>query len=109
MEAARLDLSSLKVLPIFIFAFTCHQNIFACWNELSRPSIPRIDTVIVTAGTMICLINLVIGLGAFFTYGSLLDKDVLETYPSSPIITAVRILMSLLVTLTYPRKSSAGR
>jgi amino acid permease len=36
VSASHLDVGTLKVLPIFVFAFTCHQNIFSCWNEVGQ-------------------------------------------------------------------------
>ena len=32
------DFRTLKNLPIFVFGFTCHQNIFAVNNELGDPT-----------------------------------------------------------------------
>ena len=33
--------AALRALPIFVFAFTCHQNIFSITNELREPSRER--------------------------------------------------------------------
>lgn len=35
-----------QTLPIFVFCFTCHQNIFTICNEIVRPTPARVDAVI---------------------------------------------------------------
>ena len=33
-------LATLKALPLFVFSYTCHQNIFSITNELHNPTVP---------------------------------------------------------------------
>ncbi|KAI8833353.1 hypothetical protein BC829DRAFT_426394 [Chytridium lagenaria] len=44
-----VDATFFSVVPIFVFAFSCHHNIFAVYNELIDNTLPRITTVIHTS------------------------------------------------------------
>lgn len=43
-----------QTLPIFVFCFTCHQNIFTICNEIVRPTPGRVDAVIGEANRESC-------------------------------------------------------
>lgn len=96
------DLGALKVLPIFIFAFTCHQNYPVLINEMMKPTKPRVLTAIAGASGISLATYLLIAEAGYLTYGSAINNDILQTFPSSNLITVLRAFMSLLVTFTYP-------
>lgn len=45
----------------------------------------------------------------YATYGSNVAHDVLMSYPASPIVSGCRVLVALLVTLSYPLQSHPAR
>lgn len=45
-------LAVLHALPIFTFAFTCHQNVISISNELAQPTQARVGAVILGAETL---------------------------------------------------------
>jgi len=95
--------ATLKVLSIFIFGFTCHQNIFAITNELETPTMDRIKVVIGTSIGMALVIYTLVASTGYATYGDLVQSDVLNNYPQhSPLLVVGRICTSLLVLLSYP-------
>lgn len=107
---ARMDLDSLKVFSIFIFAFTCHQNIFSICNELKDATIDRVNTVIVMSGGTAFSVYLLIGLFGYYVYGDNVDDNLLRNYPStSGVVTVIRVMISLLVTFTFPLQSHPSR
>ncbi len=53
-ENFELNANTGKVFPIFVFGFTCQQNIFSIVNELSEVSITKVNQVVIgSIGTAI--------------------------------------------------------
>ena len=71
MAVAKGDADMLRVLTIFIFAYTCQQNTFSITNELARPTPARVDRVIVvsigSARIQLCIDRCIIHSPLFFT------------------------------------------
>ena len=62
--------TTLRALPLFVFSYTCHQNIFSITNELASPTRTRNAMVAVTAvGTALC-VYIVLGGSGYATFGS---------------------------------------
>ena len=71
------DFRTLKNLPIFVFGFTCHQNIFAVNNELRDPTRRRLDLVVVGAVSLALAFYLIIANAGYATFGASIHSDVL--------------------------------
>jgi amino acid permease len=99
----------LGALPIFVFAFTCHQNAFPVVNELVNPTQPRVDVVMISAIATAFSVFIVVAIAGFLTYGSEVASDVLQSYPDMPVTTVARICISLLVCFTYPLQCNPSR
>ena len=104
-----MNLDTMRILPIFIFGFTCHQNIFTVCNELRRPSIARVDRVITGSVGMALLVYLIIAICGYATYGSNVESDILESYPENTLLTVVRMFVSFLVIFAYPLQAHPAR
>lgn len=76
-----LTLDTGRVFSIFIFGFTCQQNIFAVINELEDVSINRVDKVISLSIGMAFCIYMLISFAGYSTYGSNVQSDILLNYP----------------------------
>jgi amino acid permease len=76
-----LTLDTGRVFSIFIFGFTCQQNIFAVVNELEDVNINRVDYVISFSIGMAFCIYMAIALAGYSTYGSNVQSDILLNYP----------------------------
>ena len=100
---------TLKILSIFIFGFTCHQNIFSACNELKEFTIPRINHVIRGSIGLAWCLYMLIGLMAYHTYGSLVKSDVLESYPSNKTLAIARLLIATNCSFTYPLQCNPCR
>ncbi|CAN0462834.1 unnamed protein product [Laminaria digitata] len=92
----------LQTLPIFVFCFTCHQNIFTICNEIVRPTPARVDMVIVCSMMLATATYLSLSWGAYATFGTGVEGDLLDTYPRTGLLTIARICVSILVTSCYP-------
>ncbi|EER13689.1 10 transmembrane domain, possible aa transporter, putative, partial [Perkinsus marinus ATCC 50983] len=62
--------SVLAKLPIFIFAFTCHQNMFITRNHLKHRTQRRLDIIIVAAESTAALLYIPAVIFPYLTYGS---------------------------------------
>ena len=103
-------MSCLRELPIFVFAFTCHQNIISATNELDRPTTGRVLTSISGAVGLAGTSYLILAYSGYFTYGDGVASDVLESYPAmSKIVGVARMAISLIVTLCYPLQAHPSR
>jgi len=106
---ATVDVHTFQVLSIFVFGFTCQQNIFAVTNEMDRPTPARINTVIFCAiGLAFCVYNIVAACG-YKTYGSEVEPDILVNYPNNYLTSVARLFVSLLVCFTYPLQCHPSR
>ena len=103
-------LATLRALPLFVFSYTCHQNIFSITNELHNPTRSRNLLVCVLAvgtalGVYICL-----GSSGYMTFGTKVAHDILANYPSSSGIVAVaRFAISFVVMCCYPLQAHPTR
>jgi amino acid permease len=99
----------LRVLSIFVFAFTCHQNIFSVCNEIKAPTQQRVNTVILLAISAAVCVHLVLAWGAYSTFGSGVAANILGNYPHGALLTCARVCVSLLVATGYPLQAHPSR
>ena len=96
------DLDALKVISVFIFGYSCQQNIFSIVNELHIPTQARVNTIIAASVGSAWALYAVVASFGYLTYGDHVLSDVLKSYPVTPTITACRISMSLIVACHFP-------
>ena len=100
---------TFKVFTIFIFSYTCHQNIFPIVNELENPSQYRFDSIILSVVGSALSLYLVIGMCGYATYGDKVRSDIIVNYPSNGLVSAVRVFISFVVCFSYPLQINPGR
>ena len=108
VEAAPI-LDVLRAVPIFVFSYTCHQNIVSITNELHQPTRARTGLVILASVLGALSIYLLISVSGYITFGPVVAPDVLATYPSGALVAVARIAISLVVTFSYPLQSHPSR
>jgi len=92
-----------KMLPLFVFGFTCHQNIFSICSELKRPSQKRFNYIIAGALMFAILIYASFASIGFYIYGTDMKPDLLTCLPKkSLLVDFARVGISLNVLLSYP-------
>jgi len=62
--------SVLRALPIFIFSYTCHQNIVSISNELDNPTSVRVLKVIASAIGLTVSVYIVLAYAGYSTFGA---------------------------------------
>ena len=89
--------SILRALPIYTFAYTCHQNIVSISNEMTlvgRPAPERVIRVIQGALPFALAVYLSVAVAGYSTFGNRVAHDVLTSYPNSPLVSGARILVA---------------
>ena len=89
-------------LPVFVFAFTCHQNIFPIVNEMEVASQKRLDIVICISIGFALVLYSTVAFEGYRTYGSLVRGDILLNYPENKPVTFLRLCIAFMLTLHYP-------
>lgn len=72
------QLSFLSYLPIFVFAFTCHQNIFTIFNELKNNNATRMNSIISTSILSSMVVYWVVGTLGYLMFGELVCGNILK-------------------------------
>lgn len=69
-EVLKFDVSTMRVLGVFIFAYSCQMNIFPVYNELRSPSQGRLNTVIYWSIVIAFVLYALVAGAGYATYGS---------------------------------------
>ena len=101
--------STLSKLPIFIFAFTCHQNIFPLVNEIRNRTQFRLNIVVFAAIGFAFFVFMIVALEGYRTYGSNVKGDITLNYPETGNVTFLRICIAFMLALHYPLQLDPSR
>ena len=101
--------STMSKVPIFVFAFTCQQNIFPIVNEMELLSQRRLDIVISTAIGIALVLFCVVAVEGYTTFGSFVRGDILLNYPENFQVTFLRICVAIMLSLHYPLQLDPSR
>ncbi|KAH9919948.1 transmembrane amino acid transporter protein-domain-containing protein [Amylocystis lapponica] len=95
--------SFISTFPIQVFAFTCAQNLFPIFNEISTNSQERMNIVIGTSIGSAALIYEIIAIFGYLTFGSKVGANIIAMYPSTSIFIAIgQLAIAILVMFSYP-------
>lgn len=104
-----LPSAMLSTFPLFVFLYTCHQNMFSLVNELRDRSQANINRVILAAiGTAMSL-YIFVGSSGYLTFGDNVQGNIIVMYPARLLSTIGRIAIVILVTLSYPLQCHPAR
>lgn len=99
----------LSSLPVFVFAFTCHQNIFSIVNEIRDTSQGKIDAVVSTAIGGSYLVYLLVAITGYLSYGDVVNGNIVSMYPNSPSANIGRFAIVILILFSYPLQAHPCR
>jgi len=89
------------VISIFVFGFTCHQNMFSVANEIKRNTQRRLDRVM-TFSLLICIgTYLVVSYSGYHTFGNEVNSDILKNMPINIWTTVMRLVFSVNLSLSF--------
>lgn len=103
----------LTSLPVFVFAFTCHQNvsspqdranceIFSIVNEIHDDSKRAINGVIFVAIGVAALVYSLVAVCGYLSFGDVVNSNIISMYAPSVSSTIGRCAIALLILFSYP-------
>jgi len=98
-----ISMDLFKNLPIYVFAFTCHQNVLSVYNEMKDNRQKNVNKVITSSIVFGMILYWVVGYYGYITFGDQTESNVISMYPpSSYIILFGQLSMVIMVMLSYP-------
>ncbi|KAL2917781.1 hypothetical protein HK105_202654 [Polyrhizophydium stewartii] len=109
IEWVKISSDLFTALPVFVFAFTCHQNIFSVYNELVDNSAANIEKVI--SGSILTSVGVyqTIAVIGYLTFGRNVTSNIIAMYPAGKLVTGGQFAIALLVLLSYPLQCHPAR
>ncbi|GMM55230.1 aspartate/glutamate transporter [Maudiozyma humilis] len=101
--------SPLTTLPIFIFAYTCHHNMFSVINEQKDGTFKSVKKIAVGSMILAYLLYCLIGFSGYLTFGDNIVGNIITLYPLSLSSTIGRVAIVLLVTFAFPLQCHPAR
>ncbi|KAI1460198.1 transmembrane amino acid transporter protein-domain-containing protein [Annulohypoxylon moriforme] len=93
---------ALASLPVVIFAYTCHQNMFSILNELSNNSPGSIMGVISSSIGSAASVYVLVAITGYLTFGNDVIGNIVSMYPASIASTIAKAAIVILVTFSIP-------
>ncbi|KAM7187157.1 Transmembrane amino acid transporter domain containing protein [Naviculisporaceae sp. PSN 640] len=94
--------AALSSLPLMIFGYTCHQNMFSIVNEIKDNSPKSLLTVIASSIGSAAAIYILVALTGYFTFGSNIQPNIIAMYPASLASTIGKAAIVALVLFGIP-------
>ncbi|KAH9884779.1 transmembrane amino acid transporter protein-domain-containing protein [Cubamyces lactineus] len=95
--------SFVSTFPVQVFAYTCAQNLFPIFNEISSNTQKRMNIVIGTSIGSAAMIYEIIAVFGYLTFGSKVGANIIAMYPSTSLFIAVgQLAIAILVMFSYP-------
>lgn len=100
-----------RCIPIFVFSFACHQNLYSVYYEMdalflgdphTSNTTKRLNRVILYAVILCSGVYLLVGWLGFRSFGSMTEVVILNNFKKGVPLTVARILFSILAGLTFP-------
>eukprot|EP00919_Chromeraceae_sp_WS-2016_P076518 GHVR01180784.1.p1 GENE.GHVR01180784.1~~GHVR01180784.1.p1 ORF type:complete len:448 (+),score=81.90 GHVR01180784.1:56-1399(+) len=99
----------LSKLPVFIFAFTCHQNILTVSNELKRRTLSRMNMVIISAMLVSSSCYLAPAMMGYAQFGDDTNVDILKNFGQGKLAFIAKFGISLSMVFSYPLQCHPAR
>ncbi|EJS44006.1 avt6p [Saccharomyces arboricola H-6] len=103
------DVNVLKTLPIFVFAYTCHHNMFSIINEQKSTRFGHVMKIPLIAISLALVLYIAIGCAGYLTFGDSIVGNIIMLYPQTVSSTVGRIAIVLLVMLAFPLQCHPAR
>ncbi|KAI0162337.1 transmembrane amino acid transporter protein-domain-containing protein [Xylariaceae sp. FL1272] len=93
---------ALASLPVVIFAYTCHQNMFSILNEIKNSTPKSILGVISTSIGSAAGVYVLVSVTGYLTFGNDIHGNIVSMYPPSIASTIAKAAIVVLVTFSVP-------
>ncbi|KAK3988424.1 transmembrane amino acid transporter protein-domain-containing protein [Cladorrhinum sp. PSN332] len=95
-------IAALKSLPVIIFAYTCHQNMFSILNEIKDNTPLSIVSVIGGSIGSAASVYILVAITGYLTFGDTVKGNIVGMYPPSIASTIAKAAIVILVTFSIP-------
>ncbi|RAL12734.1 uncharacterized protein BO97DRAFT_451409 [Aspergillus homomorphus CBS 101889] len=93
---------TLSSLPVIVFAFTCHQNMFSILNEISNNSHFRTTGVVFSSIGSAAATYILVAITGYLSFGNSVGGNIVGMYPPGLYATIGRAAIVMLVMFSYP-------
>ncbi|KAG2414481.1 hypothetical protein HFD88_003672 [Aspergillus terreus] len=93
---------TLSSLPVIVFAFTCHQNMFSILNEIENNSHLRTTAVVFSSIGSAAATYILVAITGYLSFGNNVGGNIVGMYPPGLWATIGRAAIVILVMFSYP-------
>ncbi|KAJ5908463.1 transmembrane amino acid transporter protein-domain-containing protein [Penicillium taxi] len=93
---------TLSSLPVIVFAFTCHQNMFSILNEIANNSHFRTTSVVLASIGSAASTYILVAITGYLSFGNNVGGNIVGMYPPGLYATIGRAAIVMLVVFSYP-------
>ncbi|KAI1348870.1 transmembrane amino acid transporter [Xylaria sp. FL0043] len=93
---------ALASLPVVIFAYTCHQNMFSILNEIKINSPKSVLGVVSTSIGSAAAVYVLVSITGYLSFGNDITGNIVSMYPPSIASTIAKAAIVILVTFSVP-------
>lgn len=93
---------TLSSLPVIVFAFTCHQNMFSILNEIANNSHFRTTAVVLASTGSAAATYILVAITGYLSFGNKVGGNIVGMYPPGLYATIGRAAIVMLVVFSYP-------
>jgi amino acid permease len=93
---------TLSALPVVVFAYTCHQNMFSIINEIKDNSPASIFGVIGSSIGTAASIYVLVSITGYITFGNDIVANIISMYPTGVASTIGKAAIVILVLFSIP-------
>lgn len=94
--------AALSALPVIVFAYTCHQNMFSVLNEIADNSHFRTTSVVGSSIGTAASIYVLVAITGYLSFGNDVGGNIVAQYAPSASATIGRAAIVVLVMFSYP-------
>ncbi|KAJ5104587.1 Vacuolar amino acid transporter 5 [Penicillium alfredii] len=95
-------IATLSSLPVIVFAFTCHQNMFSILNEIGNNSHFRTTSVVFASIGGAAATYILVAITGYLSFGNSVGGNIVGMYPPGVYATIGRAAIVMLVVFSYP-------
>ncbi|KAM0461932.1 hypothetical protein ACHAO4_001122 [Trichoderma viride] len=93
---------TLSALPVVIFAYTCHQNMFSIINEINDNSPSSLVRVVASSIGSAASIYVLVAVTGYITFGNSIVGNIVSMYPTGVASTIGKAAIVVLVLFSIP-------
>ena len=96
-------LGVLSKIPVFFFAYCCHQNVFLCISETKNPTVARMDVIMIAACITGFLVYVPVMIFPYATFGIDVKDNFINNLEQSDVVTKIACACAAIsVCISFP-------